>query len=367
VRVNTLTVDAGVIEIVTGVIHFGAVIAVAICCCLIIAGTAIRKTNLVDAKSHWIHTHEVPRFGGMAIIFGLTYLFLANGLTSNSVSQALLLSSTPLVLAGLSEDIGKEIKPSLRIVAGFSSGFVAVFLTDSWITGIEVPYFDLLLAIPLIAIPLSAFASTTIAHSFNLIDGLNGLCSGLSILAFMFFGALAFVCGDSEILSTTARAGSCVLGFWLINVTTGRIFLGDSGAYFLGHTAAWIAIVLASRYPVISPWALFLGLIYPISETLITIGRRLFAGTPISAPDSKHLHHLLYLWILEWSGLSGRVANGTTGCLIFLWSAVPATIAFYNYNFSITCFLVAVIYFLANIIAYRFLQHKLAVTGNHQT
>ena len=118
-----------------------------------------------------------------------------------------------MVLTGISEDIGKEIKPSLRIVAGFASGFIAVFLTGSWITEIEVPYFDLLLAIPVIAIPLSAFASTTIAHSFNLIDGLNGLCSGLSILAFIFFGLLAFVCDDAEILSTMALTVSCVLGF----------------------------------------------------------------------------------------------------------------------------------------------------------
>ena len=240
-------------------------------------------------------------------------------------------------------------------------------LTGSWITEIEVPYFDLLLAIPIIAIPLSAFASTTIAHSFNLIDGLNGLCSGLSILAFIFFGLLAFVCDDAEILSTMALTVSCVLGFWLINVTTGRIFLGDAGAYFLGHTAAWTAIVLASRYPIVSPWALFLGLIYPISETLITIARRRLAGTSISAPDNKHLHHLVYRWSLNVFGLSDRVATGPTGCLIFLWSAAPATIAFYNYKFSITCFVVAVIYFLANIAAYRFLQHNLAATDGHRT
>ena len=364
---NTLEGEVSMVGMITNAFSFSVTFAVAVLCLIIIAGAATKTATEAAAKSHWIHEREVPRFGGVAIILGLTSLVLANDATSNSVAHALLLSSVPLVLTGISEDIGKEIKPSLRIVAGFASGFVAVFLTGSWITGIEVPYFDLLLAIPIMAIPLSAFASTTIAHSFNLIDGLNGLCSGLSILAFFFFGLLAFVCGDAEIVSTMALAVSCVLGFWLINVTTGRIFLGDAGAYFLGHTAAWTAIVLASRYPIISPWALFLGLIYPISETLITIGRRRLAGTQISAPDNKHLHHLVYRWILDRFRLSDRVANGTTGCLIFLWSAVPATIAFYNYNFSITCFVVAVIYFLANIIAYRFLRHNLAVTDNHCT
>ena len=357
---NTLDGNVGMVETISNTLEFGATVAVAICCCLIIfAGVANKQTNGSTAKSHWIHQRNVPRFGGVTIILGLIALVLMTRTTSNGIAHALLLSSSPLVLTGLIEDIGTEIKPSLRIIAGFASGFSAVFLTDAWITEIEVPYFDLLLAIPFIAIPLSAFASTTLAHSFNLIDGLNGLCSGLSILAFMFFGALAFISGDTEILSFTMLITSCVLGFWLLNVATGRIFLGDAGAYFLGHTAAWTAVVLAARYPIISPWALFLGLIYPISETLITIGRRRLAGTPVSAPDKKHLHHLLYQWILNGSGLSERVANGTSGSIIVIWSAVPAAIALFNFSFSITCFVVAAVYFLANIRAYVSLQRVL--------
>ena len=174
---------------------------------------------------------------------------------------------------GFSEDIGKEIKPSLRIAAGFASGFVAVFLTDYWITSIEVPYFDLLLTIPVIAIPLSAFASTTIAHSFNLIDGLNGLCSGLSILAFLFFGALAFICDDAEILSTMALA---VLRAWLLadQRDNGKNLPRRRGRLFswtYGSLDGYCPRLKISDY--FTMGALFLGLIYPISETLITIGR----------------------------------------------------------------------------------------------
>ena len=345
---------------ITGAFSFNLTLAVAALCLIVIWGATTKPTIGGIAKSHWIHERKVPRFGGLAIIIALTTVLLTNAFTSKSFAVALLLSSTPLILTGLSEDIGKEIKPSLRIFAGFTSGFFAVFLTGYWITEIEVPYFDLLLAIPIIAIPLSAFASTTIAHSFNLVDGLNGLCSGLSILAFLFFGALAFVCGDAEILSFTLLTASCVLGFWLINVTTGRIFLGDAGAYFLGHFAAWTAIVLAARYSIISPWALFLGLIYPISETLITIGRRRLASIPVSAPDNKHLHHLVYQWLLVRTQLTAGAANGASGILIVLWSALPATIAILNFTFSITCFAVAVVYFLANILAYRYLHRALA-------
>ena len=357
---NTLDSGVGMVETITSAFKLGATFSVAALCLIIIAGATTNEAHASTAKTHWIHERKVPRFGGVAILLGLTFLIFVAGPTSNNAAHALLLSSVPLVFTGLSEDMGIEIKPSLRIIAGFASGFIAVFLTGDWVTGIRVPYFDLLLAMPLIAIPLSAFASTTVAHSFNLIDGLNGLCSGLSILAFLFFAALAFVCGDAEILSISVLAASCVLGFWLINLTTGRIFLGDAGAYFLGHFAAWTAIVLAARYPIISPWALFLGLIYPISETLMTIGRRRLAGARVSAPDNKHLHHLVNEWMLERTCLSASAANGASGILILLWSCLPATIAYFNFNFSITCFAVAAVYFLANILAYRFLQRALA-------
>lgn len=357
----TINGEVSIVETTMNAFNFGVTFAVAILCVFIIGCTAANGVSERSAKSHWIHKRKVSRFGGIAILLGLIVLVFAPHPKPFDTARALLVSSIPLVLTGFSEDFGLEIKPSLRIIAGFVSGFFAVFLTGFWITRIEVPYFDLILAIPIIAIPLSAFASTTIAHSFNLVDGLNGLCSGLSILAFLFFGSLALICGDAEMLKIMILIASCVLGFWLVNVTTGKIFLGDAGAYFLGHTAAWAAIVLASRHSIISPWALFLGLIYPISETLITIARRRLAGTPISTPDKKHLHHLVYLWILKVFGLSEKFANGTTGVLILLWSAVPATIAFYNYKFSITCFLVAVAYFTANTILYKLLQSTLTM------
>ena len=362
---NSIDGDVSMVETIMSAFNFDVTFAVAFLCLAIMAVTAINGLSEGSTKSHWIHKRNVPRFGGIAVLLGLFVLVFLDNPTQLTASRALLISSVPLVFTGFCEDFGLEIKPSHRIFAGFASGFIAVFLTGFWITRIEVPYLDFILAIPIIAIPLTAFASTTVAHSFNLVDGLNGLCSGLSILAFLLFGSLALICGDTEVLIFMLSATSCVLGFWLVNVTTGKIFLGDAGAYFLGHTAAWAAIMLASRHSIISPWALFLGLIYPISETLITIVRRRLAGTPVSAPDNKHLHHLIYRWILNVFEIPERVANGTTAVLIFLWSAVPATIALYNYKFSITCFVTAVFYFSANILVYKFLNRTAAVRPSH--
>jgi len=344
------------IETLQGNFDFGVSAAVAVCCVLVIIARSINGAGKpVGLKNHWIHSASVTRFGGVCVLVAIVIITLADRLNTHTLSTPLLWSATPLVLMGLSEDFGIEQRPSLRIIAGLASGLIAVFLTGVWITEIEVPLFDLLLAFPIIAIPLSAFASTTTAHSFNLVDGLNGLCSGLAVIALLFFGALAFAVGDDEILSFALLVASCVLGFWIVNIATGRIFLGDAGAYFLGHSIAWIAILLAARYSIISPWALLLGLIYPISETLITIARRRLAGVPISEPDSAHLHHMIYKFISQRTRTPKQVANSFSSILILLWSSVPAALAFANYNFSITCFVVAVIFLLINILAYRYL------------
>ena len=144
---NTLEGEVSMVGMIKNAFSFDVTLAVAVLCIMIVAGAATKTATEAAAKSHWIHRREVPRFGGVAIILGPISRFLADDPTSNSVSYAMLLSSSvPLVLTGISEDIGKEIKPSVRILAGFASGFVAVFLTGSWITGIEVPYFDLLLS-----------------------------------------------------------------------------------------------------------------------------------------------------------------------------------------------------------------------------
>ena len=78
--------EVSMVGMITNAFSFGVTLAVAVLCFMIIAGAATKKTTEVSAKSHWIHKREVPRFGGVAILLGLTYLFLANDPTLNSVS-----------------------------------------------------------------------------------------------------------------------------------------------------------------------------------------------------------------------------------------------------------------------------------------
>jgi UDP-N-acetylmuramyl pentapeptide phosphotransferase/UDP-N-acetylglucosamine-1-phosphate transferase len=78
-----------------------------------------------------------------------------------------------------------------------------------------------------------------------------------------------------------------------MNFPLGKIFLGDGGAYFLGFALGWMAVLLSSRNPQVSPWACFLVCGYPIIETLFSILRRVKRQAHFGHPDRLHLHSLV--------------------------------------------------------------------------
>ena len=83
------------------------------------------------------------------------------------------------------------------------------------------------------------------------------------------------------------------MGFFVLNFSTGKIFLGDGGAYLLGFILASLAIQLPARNYDVSPWTSLIFCSYPIIETIFTIFRRIKNRKSIHEPDNLHLHHLV--------------------------------------------------------------------------
>ena len=130
-------------------------------------------------------------------------------------------------------------------------------------------------------------------HAINLIDGLNGLSSAVVISIMASFALVAHNFGHEDLLMLNSVVCVAFLGFLLLNFPHGKIFLGDAGAYSIGHIIAWNAILLAEREPNISPWAILLILLWPVFDTLFAMIRRFSTGKPISKPDRLHFHHML--------------------------------------------------------------------------
>lgn len=247
------------------------------------------STLHVSAKQS-SHYKPTPRIGGLAIATGV----LSGALLSGHDIFALILWTTlPIFLIGLFEDLGPDTAPTIRLLAAALSAILAILVLNTFVDRVGVQVIDSILSITVFGVAFTIFASTGMTHAMNLIDGLHGLSSAVVISIMASFGLVAYTFGHEDLLMLNSVVCVAFLGFLLLNFPHGKIFLGDAGAYSIGHIIAWNAILLAEREPNISPWAILLILLWPVFDTLFAMIRRFSTGKPISKPDRLHFHHML--------------------------------------------------------------------------
>lgn len=242
-----------------------------------------------------LHSHSVMRIGGLALLIGLLLGSLALPQDIRMLWLTLLVSSVPAFAFGLLEDMTHRISAKVRLAATLLSALLFSLTTGYYLTYSDLPGLDWLLGFTWFAIPLTAIVIAGVTHSFNIIDGVNGLCLSTGAFAFIGLAVIAAQYGDIEILAICLLSLGALSGLFLLNFPFGLIFLGDSGAYLIGFFLAATAIMLSLRHPDISPLTGLLGLSYPITETLVSIHRRLLRMYSHPAkPDRLHLHSLLF-------------------------------------------------------------------------
>jgi UDP-GlcNAc:undecaprenyl-phosphate/decaprenyl-phosphate GlcNAc-1-phosphate transferase len=158
-----------------------------------------------------------------------------------------------------------------------------------------------------------------VMNAMNLIDGLDGLASGVALIAMGAFFVVATAHGASPPIAIVLAAGAgSLLGFLPFNLYPASIIMGDTGSMLLGFILATAGIAVVRSPGDAAPWVPVLVLGLALTDTAWAIVRRLRAGVPIFAPDRLHVHHRL----LD-AGLSQRAA------MIVLWgiSAVLGLVA----------------------------------------
>lgn len=242
-----------------------------------------------------LHKAPTPRVGGLALLPGALAGATLLSPEASTLSWILALSALPAFVFGLAEDITKRVGVRARLVATIGAGLIFCFASGYHLNRVGVPGLDILFAFPVFGILFTAFAVGGVANAINLIDGVNGLASGTSIIILTGFGVLAAESGDTTMMMICLNFAGALGGFFVMNFPMGRIFLGDAGAYTTGFVLAAVAVVLPARNPEISPLVGLLALSYPVTETLVSILRRVAReGTNPGQPDRLHLHSLVY-------------------------------------------------------------------------
>ena len=239
------------------------------------------------------HVGRIPRIGGIAIFLSLLLILMNASTRQYEILFPLLIASLPVFLLGLGEDLTKRVGVTARFAASVLSAALICYLIDLNISRVDIPGIDLLLSVAPISIIFAIIAITSFTHSINIIDGANGLASGVVAISCVAIGMMAYQAGDDTLAEISFIIAAATIGFFLLNYPLGKIFLGDGGAYLLGFILACIAILLPLRNPSISPWAPLVACAYPILEIFFSVARRRLRLKSSTQPDRLHLHSLI--------------------------------------------------------------------------
>ena len=303
-----LTRDLARIELVPVFENLVLALAVSFAICMLNIATAGwhgRYSNDLDTDGvQKVHDRIVPRIGGLGVFAGVlavaAYGFLDTasvlpGTPARTAMLGLLFASIPAFASGSMEDLTKAVSPRARLLCIVGSAALAAWLLAAQLPRLDTWGIDTALAVAPLSIAITLLGVAGVTNSINIIDGFHGVAGITVVIILCGMGVLAWQAGDDVITQLAVAGIGATIGFLILNYPTGRIFLGDGGAYFLGFWIAEIAVLMVVRNPKINAWQILAIYAYPVIEVLFSIYRRkILYGALARAPDRLHLHSLFY-------------------------------------------------------------------------
>ncbi|MEE8391086.1 MAG: polysaccharide biosynthesis protein, partial [Anaerolineae bacterium] len=255
----------------------------------VVGAVASRLGVMDEAGELSIHSRPVPRVGGVAIFAGFliatTYAWWNGILASESSAQLLgvLIGGVCIALAGLLDDV-RRISPLSKLLWQFLAASVAIGL------GVQTRF------LPLIGIDLALtlFYFVGSANAVNLLDGMDGLAAGVSIIAAFSFALIAASMGNGFIIVLMLALAGAVLGFLPFNFPRARIFMGDVGSLFLGFALASSAVLLTDEpYNLLRLVVPLVVLGVPVFDTVLALSRRFRRLDDLFSGDRDHTYDIL--------------------------------------------------------------------------
>lgn len=263
------------------------------------------RLHIGDAstEARKIHKGTIPTMGGVAIFFGAMAAFLVGYWLSPELAQlidrglwAVLLGATMICLTGMLDDV-----VSLNFKTKFASQIAIATFTvvfgEHRITEILNPFGEnILLAEPFSSV-LTVIWIVGICNAVNLIDGLDGLAAGVVGIGAATMAVISALYGDVALALGYATISGATLGFLRYNFNPATIFMGDTGALFIGYLMACLPLFHAPSATDGIIWIQVLILGFPIADTLLAPVRRMLSGSHPFKADREHIHHRLMFFI----------------------------------------------------------------------
>lgn len=257
----------------------------------IVSKLAIKIGAVDKPNERKVHSKIMPRMGGLAIYIAFSVvLWLSQEMTMELIG--LFIGGTVLVIVGIIDDktdMPAKVKLLGQIVAAaivVGCGVRVDFMTNVFLGNIY--------QLSIFSIPFTLIWIVGITNAVNLIDGLDGLAAGTSIIAAITMAIVGFASGQYVMAYLAMILAGATIGFLRYNFYPAEIFMGDTGSMFLGYNLSVLAIMgFAKSFTLLSLVTPLLVLAIPILDTFFAIVRRKMNNRPIFKPDKEHLHHCL--------------------------------------------------------------------------
>ena len=253
----------------------------------------------IPDRSRKFHSRPTPLTGGLGILIALIvsgklYIDLnnLNGYVPDFTYQ-LVVSSVPLLCLFLIDDI-KNLSAYKRMLIQILASAYMIYTTDVYLVSLGNLFGLGDINLGFFSIPFTIFCVVGLMNAFNMIDGINGLCSGCAMMAMLMIGFYSGLIYDSMLVLIIGS----MIGFLIFNLRIfGKkrgVFLGDSGSNLIGFWVAWCAI-FASQNEIynVEPITMIWFVSVPILDCIGLIFSRLNRGISWSSPGRDHVHHKL--------------------------------------------------------------------------
>ncbi|HWZ88061.1 MAG TPA: MraY family glycosyltransferase [Polyangiaceae bacterium] len=265
---------------------------------------ALRIGAVSTPGGRHVHGRTVPRLGGIALAFAwavpvvllaLRDPMLAKALHGRSLQIITVVVGGAAICAVGALDDARGIRSLYKLAAQIVVATFA-FACGFEIQAIQLPLFGAL-QMGAFALPVTVLWIVGVTNAVNLIDGLDGLAAGVSFFAAFTSFVIASLSGSVFVALTMASLMGALVGFLFFNFNPARIFMGDSGSYFLGFVLATTALagggLQQKASTAVSLLVPVLALGVPIFDTLFSMFRRVLERRPIFSADRGHVHHRL--------------------------------------------------------------------------
>lgn len=269
----------------------------------LVRAVALSRGFIARSGGRHLHAGRIPRLGGVAIAAAwcaaLVSFLPLQGMGTDTLEKAhrqligLFGGALVLCLVGAVDDV-RGLRVAYKLASQIFVACVAYYFGFR-IEAISLPFFGNL-GMGVFALPVTCLWIVGVTNAVNLIDGLDGLAAGVGLFAAVTGFVVAVLNGSLLVAMALAALIGVLFGFLFYNFNPARIFMGDSGSYFLGYVLATASVTGGLQQKTSTTVSLLVPTIalgLPIFDTLFSMLRRYLEKRPIFSPDRGHIHHRL--------------------------------------------------------------------------